>query len=355
LEKLAMKKSLIALAALAATASFAQSSVTLSGVVDFAYGAASGNATTADTKLNTVSSSSYTSSTSAINIAVTEDLGGGMKAEGRYEIDPRAWSNGSGINSAGTIGRHQAFVGLSGGFGAIKLGVMNAGALTAFGAATPLGTGIGTNFTGADHTTVSPAGVVRFNNSVRYDTPNFNGFAASLTYAPGNDDATKGGALPEITNIGLTYSNGPLNVAFSSLQTSATGAQAAVTTTATAIGTAAVNAAPKGTFNFIGANYAIGAAKVFVGYGDGDKSGAAGADVKQTRVGATYSMGAVTLLGQYTELEIGTTAKRKTTGLRADYALSKRSAAYIGYEADNQTALAAGKRNLAAIGIRHSF
>jgi len=333
-----MKKSLIALAALAATASFAQSTVTLSGVMDFAYGSASGSATTAATKLQTVSQSSYTSSTSAINFAVVEDLGGGLKAEGRYEIDPRAWTNGSGVSTAGALGRHQSFVGLSGGFGAIKLGVMNAGSLNAYLASSPLGTGIGSGFTLSDHTAVS-VGTVRYNNSVRYDTPNMNGFGASLTYAPGNDDGGTTVALPKITNLGLTYSNGPLNVAFSSLQTSATNA---------------TTPAVKSTYNFIGANYAFGAAKVFVGYGDGDKS-AAGSDAKVTRVGATYNMGAVTLLGQYATTEIGTAAKRKTTGLRADYALSKRTAAYFGYEGYDSGAATANKTNLVAVGVRHNF
>lgn len=368
-----MKKSLIALAALAATASFAQSTVSISGIVDFAYGSASGSATNASSKLQTVSQSSYTSSTSAINFNIVEDLGGGLRASARYAIDPRAWSNGTGPTAAGALGRHESFVGLSGGFGNLRLGVINSGALDAYGASSPLGTGIGSGFSVSDHTAVSTVGVVRFNNSVRYDTPRVNGFAGSLTFAPGNDDATSGGAVPQITNFGLTYSKGPLNVAFSNLQTSATGAQAAVAgTCAVAVpaagtlpasvpvgaagcntGTAAVAAGAKGTFNYIAANYTMGAARVFAGYGDGDKSAAGGADVKVTRLGATYTMGAVTLLGQYATTKIGTAADRKTTGLRADYALSKRTASYLGYEsyeASNGT-----KTNLMAVGVRHSF
>ncbi len=333
-----MKKSLIALAALAATASFAQSTVTLSGVVDFAYGSASGSATTNATKLQTVSQSTYTASTSAINFAVVEDLGGGLRAEARYEIDPRAWTNGTGVSTAGALGRHQSFVGLSGGFGAIKLGVMNAASLNAYSASSPLGTGIGSGFSFSDHTAVS-VGTVRYNNSVRYDTPRFNGFSASLTYAPGNDDAGGTAALPQITNLGLNYNQGPLNVAFSSLQTTATNA---------------TTAAPKSTYNFIGANYSFGAARVFAGYGDGSKS-AAGADAKVTRVGATYTMGAVTLLGQYATTKIGTAADRKTTGLRADYALSKRTVAYVGYESQDSGAASANKLNLMAVGVRHNF
>jgi len=312
--------------------------VTISGTVDFAYTTNSGNGTTDATKLQTVTQSAGTSSTSAINFAVVEDLGGGLKAEAAYQIDPRAWTNGTGVSTAGALGRHQSFVGLSGGFGAVKLGVMNAASLQAYLASSPLGTGIGSAFSSSDNTAVS-VGTVRYNNSVRYDTPTFSGFGASVTYAPGNDDGGTTVALPKITNLGLTYSNGPLNVAFSSLQTSATNA---------------TTPAVKSTYNFIGANYAFGAAKVFVGYGDGDKS-AAGSDAKVTRVGATYGMGAVTLLGQYAVTQIGTAADRKTTGLRADYALSKRTATYVGYESYNSGATTGNKTNLMSVGVRHSF
>ena len=72
-------------------------------------------------------------------------------------------------------------------------------------------------------------------------------------------------------------------------------------------------------------------------------------------------MGAVTLLGQYATTKIGTAADRKTTGLRADYALSKRTVAYLGYESTDNPATAvtsafpAGKTNLMAVGVRHTF
>ena len=69
-----MKKTLIALAALAATASFAQSTVTLYGVVDAAY--AKGTGSVSDkTQLK---SGGYSSS--RFGVRGTEDLGGGLKA-----------------------------------------------------------------------------------------------------------------------------------------------------------------------------------------------------------------------------------------------------------------------------------
>jgi len=345
-----MKKSLIALAALAATGAFAQSTVTLSGVMDFSYHTISGNGTTEATKAQSVGTT-VGSATSAINIVAVEDLGGGMKAEARYEIDPRGFAN-----DGTALGRHQSYIGLSGGFGNIRMGAINTAQLSAFGGASPLGTATGSAYA---WTELAAGGAVRFNRSVRYDTPSFAGFTANLTYAPGNDDASTaaGGATPigqEVTDLGLAYSNGALNVALSSLQRSAV--------------TGGTASQVKSTYNSISANYAIGNAKVFLGYGDGDKSSQApatvnivnttgGLDSKVTRVGASYAMGAVTLLGQYATAEIGTGAnnKRTATGLRADYALSKRTVAYGAYEAFDTGAASSNKINTMAVGVRHAF
>lgn len=327
--------------------------MTLSGLLDFSYHSISGNGLNNALKSQSVGST-VGSATSAINFNAVEDLGGGMKGQAFVGIDPRTWANDA--NTPASIGRHEVYVGLSGNFGGIKLGSPNTAALGAFATGTPFGTATGTAYGLMD---TAAGSAVRTNRSVRYDTPNFNGFSASLTYAPGNDDAAataaNGGvpAATKLTDLGLNYSNGPLNIAFSSVQRTATAAGAV-----------------KSTYNFLGANYTLGAAKFFVGYGDGDKSSqtsaasalvatTAGSDTKLSRVGATYAMGAVTLLGQYSTLEIGTAPKRKTTGLRADYALSKRTIAYVGYEAyDNGQAITTGlgnKQNTAMVGVRHSF
>jgi len=351
-----MKKSLIALAALAATASFAQSTVTLSGLLDVSYHTISGNGTTAATKAQSVGTS-VGSATSNITFNAVEDLGGGMRAQAFYSIDPRNF-----VNDGAALGRHESYVGITGGFGQIRLGSINTASLGAFGASSPLGTATGSAFAWIES---ASGGAVRFNRSVRYDTPAMGGFRASLTYAPGNDDANAAAvtaassqiaSAQEVTDLGLTYTAGPLNIAFSNLQ------RFAVT-----VGTASQ---AKSTYNVIAANYTMGAARVFVGYGDGDKSSqtpttvnivttTGGLDSKVTRVGATYTMGAMTLLGQYATAEIGTGAKRTATGLRADYALSKRTVAYGAYEAyDHGAAVAAGlgqKINTLAVGVRHSF
>lgn len=351
-----MKKTLIALAALAATgASFAQSTVTLSGLLDVSYHTIGGSGTVPATKAQSIGTS-VGSATSNITFNAVEDLGGGMRAQAFYSIDPRGF-----VNDAGALGRHESYVGITGGMGQIRLGSINTASLGAFSASSPLGTATGSAFAWIES---ASGGAVRFNRSLRYDTPAVNGFRASLTYAPGNDDAaaaTTTATTPvgqQITDLGLTYSMGPLNVALSSLQRSAQ----------TQGSTINANTSVKSTYNTISANYTMGALRVFAGYGDGDKSSQApatvnivattgGLDTKVTRVGASYVMGAVTLLGQYATAEIGTGAnnKRTATGLRADYALSKRTVAYGAYEAFDSGLTTANKINTMAVGVRHSF
>lgn len=330
--------------------------MTISGIVDIAAATVSGNGTTATTKLNSINASRG-SATSAINFNIVEDLGGGMRAQGFYSIDPRAIIN----DSTANFGRHEAFVGLSGGFGNIRLGSINTASLAVNGAGGPFGTATGSAF--ADIQTVA-GGAVRFANSIRYDAPTFvKGLSANVTYAAGNKDATSGGANPQVTDLGLAYTNGPLQVSFSNLTRSATVAQNEVAGTDSVsgnviltLGTAAVPAGVKTTFNSIAANYTMGALRVMGGIGKGDM-GSAAADTDLMRVGASYTMGAVALHAQYSTLEIGNAAnnKRTATGLRADYALSKRTTTYVGYEAYDSGAVRNSKRNTAMIGVRHNF
>ena len=109
-----MKKTLLALAALAATsAAFAQSSVTLYGVVDVSVERVKG-----DHQVNRVSSSNLASS--RLGFKGTEDIGGGLKANFALETAVTADTGAQG-NSARFFDR-AAWVGLAGGAGEIRLG-----------------------------------------------------------------------------------------------------------------------------------------------------------------------------------------------------------------------------------------
>ena len=359
-----MKKTLIALATLAAAGtSFAQSSVTISGLLDMAYYKIGGSGSTAQTNGQGVSTI-IGSATSAINFSVVEDLGGGLRAQAFVALDPRtfAMDGAAGAATAPGIGRHETFVGVTGGFGQIRLGAVNSGSLAASSAGSVMGTATGGGYGVAD---LQAGGAIRYSRSVRYDTPRVNGFAASINYAPGNDDGTTAGnsllggiVMPvgaQVTDLGLSYVKGPINVTLSSLQRSATPG----TTTPLV----------KSTYNSIGANYTMGAARLFATMGDGDKSSQAAAsggltalvnstpnlDTKLSRIGGQYTMGATTLMASNTTLEVGTTPKRTIMGLRADYALSKRTAAYGVYESIDTGATSANKINTVAVGVRHTF
>jgi predicted porin len=366
LEKLAMKKSLIALAALAATASFAQSSVTLSGVIDFA--AANVGGTQPWAKGSTVSTTVGNSATSVIRIAAVEDLGGGMKATAFYALDPRTFANdnlavtnNTGVvtntgsqacslavaNNAtaipaattssacvlGTVGgqantttgmaRDEAYVALEGGFGNVKLGSPNSIGLTSFLSSSPLGTGVGSGYGLAG--TFSN---VRYNRSARYDTPVMNGFSASVLFAPGNDQtatvtapttsASTGAVTPavpvanfipnarKVTELSLRYANGPLSVSYVNIaqgeQTNATGWYANGTSTK----------AKKTSANILDASYNFGSTTVYAGWNDGDRLaplGTAGADPlaavesKGYRVALKQNLGAIDLIAQYSQQE----------------------------------------------------
>jgi predicted porin len=351
-----MKKTLIALAAVAVS-SAAMAQVTISGLLDVSVATVGGDATTATTK-GTFINASRGSATSGINFNITEDLGGGMKAQGFYSIDPRGIIN----DPAAQVGRHEAYVGLSGGFGNIRMGSVNTASLSVLAAGGPFGTATGSGFAEIH---AAGGGNVRFANSVRYDAPTLvNGLALNVTYAAGNKDALAGGANPSFTDVGAAFTSGPLQISFSSLSRSATNAQAVVAAKATELdddnfvltspGTAAVAAGLKSTVNTIAANYTMGALRLMAGMGKGDM-GTAATDNETTRMGATYTMGTVALHVQQATLQIGTAAKRTATGVRADYALSKRTTAYAGYEGYDSGAATSNNRNTSMVGVRHSF
>ena len=138
-----MKKTLVAIAALASVSAFAQ--VTLSGNFDIASTSVGftdplDSTTLVKRKANTVSSYG-TMSTSTINIMAEEDLGGGLKSAARIELDPRP-----SLNDGGAIGLHSSYVGIMGSFGAVKLGRMDSAAVLANGQQSPLGTGVGSGY-----------------------------------------------------------------------------------------------------------------------------------------------------------------------------------------------------------------
>jgi predicted porin len=210
----------VAVAAALPAVALAQSSVTLSGNLDFAVANYGGQQAWA--KGTTVTTLAGTSSTTVINIRAEEKLDGGLKLTAHYGLDPRSLLNdslavtnnnnvavdpgtipngggtgdvktiatvGGQANTATGLARDEAFVGIEGPFGNVRLGSPNSIGLNSFLVSSPLGTGIGSGYTGAGTAgTVTNSYVqTRYNRSLRWDSPVVNGFSAAILYAPGND------------------------------------------------------------------------------------------------------------------------------------------------------------------------
>jgi predicted porin len=331
----------------------------MSGNLDVASAHVSG--TQAKQNGDTFTTRDAASTTSVIRIVAVEDLGGGNTATVSYGIDPRKLTNDSRNQDLKTgFERDEVFVGLaSKTFGSIKLGAPNSIGLTAQGTSNPLGTGIGSGYAAASADGTFKYSNIRYDRSARYDSPTFAGLTLSVLYAPGGDAGATTDAsylIPnsrKTTEIGLSYTNGPLNIAFVNVaqaKQDSTGVQAS-----TIIGA-------KSSVNALYANYKVAAnTTVYAGWNDGDAKAAAAtpSTTKGTRYGIKQTMGKVDLIAVQTNQETTTSAGAKTeakiTGARADYNLSKTAAVYVGYEKYDNGAASANKRTMTAVGIRKSF
>lgn len=209
-----MQKKLIALAiaGLASVPAFAQSNVTIYGVVDMAY------QYTGDSVFNNVDSrnaiDSGVSAGSRIGFRGTEDLGNGLKA-GFVLEQGIAVDTGGTAAGQGTFGR-QSFVSLSGGFGTVALGRQYTPAHMLLAAnIDPFGLGKGTVGSIANYY-ISEA---RLDNLAAYVSPNWGGFSVVAGYsfnAVGNEQSPKVDDFETDTRawvIAPTYKNGPIYAA----------------------------------------------------------------------------------------------------------------------------------------------
>ena len=387
-----MKKTLIALAALAATSVFAQSSVSIVGFVDTGFKNTSG-----DVAANKKSELAINGTgTTAIHFRGVEDLGGGMKALFQAEIDwnPTQSSTLNGAAGsqyyAGTPFNGEQFLGLSGGFGSVKLGTPNAAALETNAVAQPFGTALGGGYSGAvarmgvntgygiNQFVGGPSSnnrVVRHEKTARYDTPEFSGFKGSVEYAFGNGNSTTLSSNTEkYQAFGLKYANGPLNVMFSNTKASANGTNGAAGSFAGAIplnaaGTAGTMAVPVNklvagesiTHNFLAANYTFGPATVYGGYTTSKSSIATNENATSYNIAGKYAISStIALMANYVRINDKNTlaANANIFGLGADYRLSARTALYARYEGYKKlatTASVSANQNVYMLGVNHSF
>lgn len=327
-----MKKSLIALAVLAASgAAMAQSSVTLYGRADVNYTWDNVSGSGAKYKQGSGGLGG-----SRIGFRGVEDLGNGLKAgfviEGGTNVD-----NGSG----GTFGNRQSFVSLAGGFGEARFGkqytVQDSFAST-FGGAS------GTVWGNAASALTSNG--TRNENTATYISPDFSGFKLTAQVStkernnsdwnPGFAQTTDGANQQKAPYaLALNYANGPVGLGLTAGKNGAAGTKALFQLGGSYDfgGFALIGGweydknKDKENTATLGAKVPFGATTVRLTYSYQQEAGRASRGLYGHGYSFTNSVGGQT----QTTLSNQASGKIQGLGLGADYKLSKRSTVYAGY------------------------
>ncbi|KIF82848.1 porin [Noviherbaspirillum autotrophicum] len=340
-----MKKTLLAFAvmgALAGTAS-AQSNVTVYGVLDIALNYAD-NGAAANSR--TYSLDNGTQLPSRIGFKGSEDLGGGLSAS--FQLENGFNSDSGASTQTGRLFGRQAWVGLNGGFGSVKLGRQWAPLFLALAEIDPFEVGLA-----GDASLMFGAGSypLRTDNTINYSIPAMNGFSGQVSYVLGESP----GSFSDNRQYGLGvgYVNGPINVQFGYHNANTTAAPS-VTDTKHA---------------FIGAVYNFGPAKAHLGYGDSKlESNTPGANVKNRNwlLGLSAPVGSAgTAMLSYIRNNVRDVSDANSTLVAIGYthALSKRTSVYTSLSHtsnDSSAALNGAAANgndptLFNVGLRHKF
>ncbi len=362
-----MKKSLVALAALAATGAFAQSSVTLYGRIDAGLTNQTTQTQAAGSKVTKFDLAGAQNTKTGARLGVTgvEDLGGGLKAgfviETRVNIDKNA--NTAGGFSQGTFGAtRQANINLNGGFGTVVLGTYyNAFDDLRYAHSPNIGGNAGGDLmalggVGAVAGATAAAISERSENGLGYSTPSFGGFkirASVLSRKNNGDTQTPAGQKTQGYGIAGGYDNGPLSVlgvvGVAKQTILPGGAQAAKITD----------------FGF-NVKYDFGVAVPYLNFEQSKVNGAGAAYLKgrSFEFGAKFPLGAFTpyVTANINKYSSDTAAKGKATGFQigTNYDISKRTSAYAALGTDKSTDTTAGannyvKKNGVALGLVHKF
>ncbi|WP_036177384.1 porin [Massilia sp. 9096] len=357
-----MRKTIIITALLGAITqtSFAQSNVTIYGLLDAGIEAERGGAAG-----NIVKVSSGIASASRLGFKGTEDLGNGLSAlfvlESGILIDTGA------SDVAGQAFNRQAFVGLkSNKLGSVTLGRQYTLTYNALG---QVGDPFAAGLAGSAKNLFPVAGAnLRANNSIVYSSPTANGFTAEALYSVGevSGNSTAGRQF----NLGLNYASGPLSARLA--YNNRNNDTATVTTNSIGHNTLFV------------ANYDFKVAKLFFAYSaDKGMNSAPLNNATPRPYGRVFNPsleGDDLLLGA--QIPVGTAGTLITSYIRKNdktaenqdarqyalgyvYALSKRTSAYASYgmmKNKNGAAYTVGNNSDAGtgdratnVGVRHSF
>jgi predicted porin len=330
----------LAAASLALFSSAAQAqNVTLYGLLDMSAGAFQSPGQSS----RVWKSESGNMSTSFIGFKGTEDLGGGLKAKFAIDHFLRLDTGSAGRFNGDAFWARNAYVALSGAFGATALGrnttplFVSTLLFNAFGDSFGFSPSIRQLFTPA---LLPFFGDTGWNNSIAYASNDYNGLSWNLL---GNLGEGAAGATGKNGGANLLYFNGPLGatVAFQRVQNGAFGT-------------------PPGwdhqdTLQF-GGSYDLSVVKLFGQYSQVKTKALANTKTTLYSVGASTAIGAGKLLAQYGAAKAsanGVDMSNKTLTVGYDYALSKNTDVYAVYMHETVTSLTSS--NTLAAGARLRF
>lgn len=411
-----MKKTLIALAAVAATSAFAQSSVTIFGLADIGYGT---HKTTGPAGASIKSSGVMDGANagSRIGFRGTEDLGGGLKADfwveqgisptndelfgvraaaAGHQVDgfsaaggAAALSGAAGAYSNGT--NRQTFLGLTSGMGTVRVGyqytnVYELGTLSGYVMGSE-------GVQGGDKAHLhmqAQAGGTRA-NAITYISPSVNGLTVRAQFGAGSAgrDTYQASAANAASNLSVDnakrmsfmakYDNGPLSAAVAYTENKVTqSTRAAASQTINAYGALSAPLSAAASANFanaaerankltqFGASYDLGVAKIGLTVNDGEAGSGANSQIssfKANNLSASIPMGAAapfvsTGKAKTTNNTTGVvTEDYKLSQVGVRYSLSKRTTAYVmaGTTKNNAAGAAWTKDSKTVVGLAHSF
>jgi len=357
-----MKKSLLALAVLGAFAgaASAQSSVTIYGKIDLGIAKANEAAatsgflsgmsgTSATAQGNTDKVVMQPAARSRLGFRGTEDLGAGLKANFNIE---HSFQPDSGVTETNAPGSNnmwsQSWLGLSGGFGEVRLGRDYAPHFYAAIMGDPFGFDT-VGQAGAFHTYAGVA-TSRHNNQISYKTPSFGGLTAMVAFAPSEADGAR-----HAYGANVMYAAGPLQLG--------AGFERSGTQTAASLLPTGVTATDNKLY-ILTAAYDLGFVRPIVQFSKGTVDAAGGVEVADNTnwlIGATAPLGGGDLKAVYTVLSRDLATSRtaadsdiKKFGVGYHYPLSKRTKVY----ADLGTAKEDGisdRRTAFDVGVQHNF
>ena len=406
-----MKKTLVALAALASVSAFAQ--VTMSGYIDRGYMSTNNTNDYRDAK-----GVGSQAGTTTVVLRGTEDIGGGLSAGFLIATD---WAEAAGQSQDGSaptggvsgFANSQSYLDISSkAMGTLRLGNPNSEVLSgvisvaspafstgvgsAYSSNYSIHNGYGTGTTGGNNVfTNSTIGIaagqvannpgqraIRQTNTIKYISPNFNGISATYTYVAKNDvggtsSISGSGGTTDVVGVkgfSLNYANGPLTAVYAVDKVSVgQNGSTALANNSTTNGSY-LQANTSTSMSIIGASYQVmPTLKLHAGVGRSSNSNQTAftaqttgqglvAQTSSSQYGATFDVTpSIVLMAQVATMDDKSTTNtdRKMTGLGADYKLSKLTRLYVRTDninyASNLTASSGTAQKRTAIGFSSSF